>query len=60
MKNLELNQMESLTGGDIGSYFLCGAGIGFGAVLGFALGGPAGSAYGIIAGASLGCAEEVH
>lgn len=60
MKTLELEQMENVEGGDVGNYFLCGFGIGFGAVAGFALGGPAGSAYGIIAGASLGCAEEVH
>lgn len=60
MKTLELNQMETMLGGDIGDYFLCGAAIGFGAVLGFGLGGPAGSAYGVVAGAYLGCAEEVH
>ncbi|SEC53266.1 hypothetical protein SAMN04489761_3249 [Tenacibaculum sp. MAR_2009_124] len=61
MKKLELNQMESLQGGgSISSAFICGASIGFGTVLGAFLGGPAGAAYGLVAGASVGCAQDAH
>ena len=59
MKKLELNQMENLEGGS-GSTFLCGLSIGFGASLGFALGGPVGMVYGGVFAASVGCAQNAY
>lgn len=59
MKTLDFNQMENLQGG-IGKYFVCGFGIGLGATLGFAIGGPAGSAFGGILLGSMTCAENAY
>ena len=58
MKNLELEIMLNTKGGN--PDFVCAFAIGFGATIGFALGGPPGMALGAIGSASVACAEEAY